>query len=55
VSSILLRFLFLWRRRAHISTCIMGFRGTNDIVDVDTGVGTIDDDPVAMYLGYSDI
>jgi hypothetical protein len=33
----------------------MGSRGANDVVDVDVGTWTIDDDPVAMYLGYYDI
>jgi hypothetical protein len=32
----------------------MGFHNADD-VDVDAGIGTINDDSVAMYLGYYDI
>ena len=42
----------LQRQWAHNSTYISGFQGTGDVVDVDVGAETIDDDPVAMYLGY---
>ena len=43
----------LQRRWTHNSTCISGFRGTGDVVvNDDAGTGTIDNDPVAMYLGY---
>jgi hypothetical protein len=56
VSSILLRFSILWRRRAHKSTYIMGggdSHGADDVVDASTGI--IDDDLVAMYLGYHNV
>jgi hypothetical protein len=26
--------------------------GANNVVNADAGVGTFDDDPIAMYLGY---
>jgi hypothetical protein len=55
VSSILLSVSILWRRWAHKSTCIKASgdsRGVDDVVDV--GTRTINDDPVAMYLGYYD-
>jgi hypothetical protein len=42
----------IYKRWVYNSICISGFRGTGDVVDVDAGVGTINDDPMAMYLGY---
>jgi hypothetical protein len=56
VSYILLSISILWRRRAHNFAYVMGggdSHGTNDVVDV--GAETLDDDPVAMYIGYYDI
>jgi hypothetical protein len=56
VSSILLSLFILWKQQAHKSTCIMGggdSRGADNFVDI--GTRTIDDDPVAMYLGYTDV
>ena len=40
----------LQRSWAHNSTCISGFRGTVDVVDTDTEM--VDEDSVALYLGY---
>jgi hypothetical protein len=47
-----------WKRRAHDSAYIMGggdSHGADDIVDVHQGAGTLDDDPVAMYLSNYNI
>ena len=45
----------LQRRQAHNFTCISNFQGTDDIVDIDAGVETMDNDLMAMYLGYHDV
>jgi hypothetical protein len=58
VSFILLSISILWRQRAHNSTCIMGGRdshGADGVVNDDASAGTLDDDPVALYLGYYDV
>jgi hypothetical protein len=33
----------------------MGSCGADDVINVDAGAGTIDNNPVAMHLGYYDI
>jgi hypothetical protein len=54
VSSILLRSLFYRGGGLIIPPVSRVFRGAGD-VDVDVGAGTIDDDPMAMYLGYDGV
>ena len=47
-----------WRRHAHDSTYIMNggeSHGADNVVDVDAGVRTLDDDPVTMSQGYYDV
>jgi hypothetical protein len=54
MSSILLRFLLYRNSGLIIPPVSRMFQGAGD-VDVDASAGTIDDEPVAMYLGYDGV